>query len=89
MPKKEKKVVNGLKNDSQVIGTVAAISNADGPCVLIEDDAKMTWVTLGKGDLKLLLAGLGPDPLDGRRKVLIRSGERGDIDVTVYAGKVV
>lgn len=50
----------------------------------------MTWVSLRKRDLKILLVGLGPDPLDGRRQVLIRTDKFGSAqDVTVYAGEVV
>lgn len=85
-----KEIVFDLPEDGQIIGTITAIGNAEGISIIVEDDEKMTWVSLAKRELKILLAALGPDPLDGRRQVLIRTTKLRLVqDVTVYAGKVV
>jgi hypothetical protein len=85
-----KEIVFDTPKDGQLIGTITAIGNGEGVSVIVEDDDKKTWVTLRKRDLKILLATLGPDPLDGRRRVLVRTDKYGSVqDVTVYADAVV
>lgn len=85
-----KEIVFDVPKDGQITGRITAIGNSEGLSVIVEDDEKMTWVSLRKRDLKILLVGLGPDPLDGRRQVLIRTDKFGDVDdLTVDAGAVI
>lgn len=91
---RKEKPIDTAASGEQLEGRIIAIGNADEtPTVLIETDAVMRWVSFGQKGFKTLLAGLGPDPLDGRRKVLIRVSENEGstimaADVFVYAGAV-